>query len=264
MSEEGRFFTSLGSSNPTYIPGGADINGPIKIKENKFIREFFENAPVCMNKTGVVASGAQGAENVMVLGRNTFEYHMVSSGGTGTVISPQLTTDGLDVEMDGVDNAGAEICTGIVAANKAVFTVGTDAAFYAKLKFEIDDVSDFDDCAFGFRKLEAYQNAIDDYDEMACINVISGVINLETILNGGTTTTTDTTLADWVDGATHELEVLVSSSGVVTYKFDGSAPTVVAAFTFDDAEVVVPFFFFQHAAAAATGLYLKEFECGLQ
>ena len=50
------------------------------------------------------------------------------------------------------------------------------------MKFAIADVSDTDDCAFGFRKVEAYQANIDDYDEMAALNVISGDIKIETIL----------------------------------------------------------------------------------
>ena len=33
MSEEGRFFTTLGADVPTYIPGGADVNGRIKAYE---------------------------------------------------------------------------------------------------------------------------------------------------------------------------------------------------------------------------------------
>ena len=103
-----------------------------------------------------------------------------------------------------------------------------------------------------------------NYDEMAALNVISGNINIETILNGGATTTTDTT-NNWTDTAIHELEVRVSAAGVVTYKIDGVDPLVTAAFTFDDAEVVVPFFYtLQAADPEAADISLIEFECGLQ
>jgi hypothetical protein len=57
----------------------------------------------------------------------------------------------------------------------------------------LSDVDGTDDCAIGWRKAEAYQAAIDSYDEMAAINVIAGAIKIETILNNGTTATTDTT-----------------------------------------------------------------------
>jgi hypothetical protein len=102
---------------------------------------------------------------------------------------------------------------------------------------------------------------LDDYDEMAVLNVISGNITIETILNGGSTTSTDTT-DNWADAATHELEVRVSAAGVVTYKIDDAAPTVTAAFTFDAGEVLIPFMFFLQANGAQTGaLNLIEFEC---
>lgn len=263
MVGEGRFFTTLGQDNITQVPGGVAAKGPVRLEENKLIQEFFNVQPVCSAKTGAAAASANGAENVMNTGSNVFEYHMITTGGAATIVAPVLEASGLDVEGDGTDDHGMEYCTGILSSNKCAFTVGTDAAFYAKLTFRINDVSDFDDCAFGFRKAEAYQAAIDDYDEMAALNVISGNINIETILNGGATTTTDTT-DDWADDATHELAVYVSAAGVVTYKIDGVPPSTTAAFTFDDAEVVVPFFYFLHAAGAATGLHLIKFECGHQ
>ena len=264
MSGEGRFFTTLGADVPTYVPGGADVDGPLKLTEEKFIREFFNVQPVCSAKTGAAVAVADGSENVMCTGENVFEYHIITSGGNATIAAPVLEAAGLNVEGDGADLHGLEYCVGILSSNKAAFVVGTAPAFYAKLQFEIDDVSDFDECAFGFRKAEPYQKLIDGYDEMACINVQLGVINIETILNNGDTTTTDTTLTDWVDGGTHTIEVLVSAAGAVTYKFDESPPTKVAAFTFDEDEVVVPFFHFLHAASAASGLHLKHFECGYQ
>ena len=117
-----------------------------------------------------------------------------------------------------------------------------------------------DDCAFGFRKAEAYQTNLDDYDEMAVLNVISGNITIETILNAGSTTSTDTT-DNWADAATHELKVMVAADGTVTYAIDGADPTVTAAFSFDAGEVVIPFMFFLQANASQTGaVNLVEFE----
>lgn len=263
MSEEGRFFTSLGSDNPTYIPGGADVNGRIQSKQGNFMELDFDSVPSYSSKAAAHAAptGVEGDENIMVMPEGTLEYHML---GTQTLLAPLLVATGLDCALDQTDDDGVEICGGILASNKLKFTVGTDPAFFAKLKFSIGDVTGTDDCAFGFRKMEAYQAAVDNYDEMAVLNIISGVINIETILNNGTTVTTDTTLTDWADGATHELEVLVSAAGVVTYKVDGSAPTVVAAFTFDDGEVLVPFFYMLNASDLVDTLILQHFECGPQ
>ena len=262
MSEEGKFFTTLGAEVPTYIPGGADVNGRIKSKQGNFMELDFDSVPAYSSKAAAHAAptGTGGDENIMVMPEGTLEYHML---GTQTLLAPLLVATGLDVGLDQTDNDGVEICGGILASNKLTFTVGTDPAFYAKLRFSIADVSGTDDCAFGFRKVEAYQANIDDYDEMAALNVISGNVTIETILNAGATTVTDTT-EDWADAAEHELEVRVSAAGVVTYKFDDGTPATVAEFTFDDAEVVVPFFYFLHASDVAGAIVLTHFECGPQ
>ena len=262
MAGEHRFIDTLGSGIQTFIPGGVQADGGISAADSNHIIERFDCEPLCVKKTGAgAATGTAGDENLCKLNNCTFEYHVL---GTQTIVAPGLGTYGLNIVQDETENDGVEYCLGISSLNKGVFTVGTDAAFFARMKFYIDDVSGTDDCAFGFRKVEAYQANIDDYDEMACMNVISGDIKIETILNGGATTTTDTTL-NWADGAIHELEVLVSAAGVVTYKVDGVPPTTTAEFTFDDAEVIVPFFY-QLAAAdpEAAAVELIEFECGLQ
>ncbi len=236
-----------------------------EIKQTKLNRRFtfeeFQSNPITSKIGGGAATGTGGDENVMQFEENNFEYHIL---GTQTILAPSLVATGLNVGMDQTNDDGVEIGQGITAKSRAAFVVGTDAAFYAKCKFSIGTVAGTDDCAFGFRKAEAYQANIDDYDEMACLNVISGDINIETILNGGETTTTDTE-DDWADGETHTLEVYVSAAGVVTYKIDGVAPTTTAAFTFDAAEVVVPFFYLLNADAAQAGqVVLQEWEVGLQ
>jgi len=261
MVGEGRFFDTLGQGQQTVIPGGAKIEGTLSRTTQGLVQEWFDAEPLCGAKLGAgAATGTAGDENMMILPNSTWEYHIL---GTQTIVAPSMGVGGLDISLDATADDGAEFCPGINAANRQAFTVGTDPAFYAQMEFAIADVSDTDDCAFGFRKVEAYQANIDDYDEMAAMNVISGDIKLETILNAGATTTTDTT-DNWADGATHTLKVMVSDAGAVTYTIDGLAPTVTAAFTFDDGEVVVPFFYFLHAAASTAGIVLKSYECGTQ
>lgn len=180
--------------------------------------------------------------------------------GTQTIDVPQANTSGIDYSYDAADDEGIAW----VMSDEAVkgregidrFTVGSQA-FSASLKFSLSDVSDTDDCAFGFRKVEAHQANIDDFDEMACLNVISGNITIETILNGGATTSTDTT-SNFADGETHTLKVNVAKSGAVTYEIDGQAPSTTAAFSFDIGEVVTPFGYFLHAAASTMGVVLQK------
>lgn len=268
MSGEGRFIDAL-------MKGNVDVAGDVlantfksRTGNDKFMRLNFDSHPVFKGKVladgttlaHAAPTGATGDENIMQYPEGTLEWHVL---GTQTILAPAPVAAGLDVGMDQTANDGIEVCPGILANNKLAFVVGTDPAFYAKLKFSIEDVSGTDDCAFGFRKLEAYQAAIDNYDEMAALNVISGNIIIETILNNDTTVSTDTTV-NWADLATHTLEVYVSAAGVVTFKIDGVPPSTTAAFTFDAGEVVVPFFYYLHDTDLAGAITLKEFECGLQ
>lgn len=228
-------------------------------KSDRQTFESFEVNPVTAKVAGGAASGTGNAVNVMAFEKNVFEY---SPKGTQTITAPSLAAGGLDVGMDQADNDGVEITQGITARSKAAFTVGTDA-FYAKCKFSIQTVAGTDDCAFGFRTAEAYQGNIDDYNNMAVLNVISGDIKIETIDDNAATTTTDTT-DNWADGETHTLEVRVSAARAVTYLIDGAAPTTTAAFSWDAGDVVVPFFFFLHANAAQAGsVLIQEWEVGL-
>lgn len=227
-------------------------------KKGSFDR--FLTQPLCVKKVGAgAATGTAGDENMMHTGENVFEYHIV---GTATVIAPTRIATGLTIGLDVADNDGIEICPGILAGNQSAFTIGTDGPFHFKVRFDIADVTGSDDLLVGFRKAEAYQAATENYDEMAALNVISGNIYTDSIINAAADVETDTT-DDWADGATKTLEVYVSKAGVVTYKIDGVAPTVTAAVTFDDAEVVVPFFYNRYDTTTPGVIYIEEWDCGL-
>jgi hypothetical protein len=195
---------------------------------------------------GGVTTGAAGDENLLMWPGSIFEYHIL---GTQSITEPAwVAATGLNLGMDQTTGDGIELSQGIGAANKHAFVIGTDEAFYMKATFTIADGSGTAEFFTGFRMAEDYQAAFDDYNDAAGFNVQNGVINLETIIGDAGTTTTDTTETDWGDTEEHTLQVNVSAAGVVTYLFDGVAPTVVAAFTFADTTVVVPCVFYtQHA-----------------
>lgn len=201
-----------------------------------------------------VATGVTGDENSLNIGGIILEQHILGAGQTK--IMPTWATAGLTLDLDAADDEGAEYSAPIEAASPLEFVVGTEeCSFFVEVT--IADVSDTDDCAFGFRKKEAYQANLDDYDEMACLNVISGDINIETILNGAATTTTDTT-DNFADTETHTLEVRVDINGAVTYLIDDAAPTTTAAFSFDAGEVLIPFAYVLNAAASAPGVVVSK------
>jgi|2_EtaG_2_1085320.scaffolds.fasta_scaffold17631_4 hypothetical protein len=233
--------------------------------DGKTIVEEFKGHALAGLKAGTAGDGAYGDptgtagdENILLTDKNYFEYHIL---GTQTLLAPVVDASGLDLQLDATANDGIELTAGILTSSKSTFTVGTDAAFEFSATVEIQDVSGTDDFVIGFRKLEAYQANVDDYDEMAAINVESGDIKLETILNGAATTTTDTT-DNWADGESKVVTVKVDAAGKVTYAIDGAAPTTVAGFTFDDAEVVIPFIYALQDTDL-TNIYVSKWECGL-
>lgn len=234
-------------------PGGVGAGGEL------ITAEPFVVCPCSAGKSGSAATGSTGDENVMVLNGNTFEYHIL---GTQTILSPQAAATGLDVAMDQTDDDGVEITRGILTNSPEVFTVGTSPAFFARCKFSIGDVTGTDDCAFGFRTMAAYQADIGSYNDMAVLNVISGDIYTETLL-ATVAVSTDTT-DNWADGATHTLEVKVSSAGVVTYLVDGAAPTTTVAFTFTAGIVLIPFFYMLNDAHLVDTCVLQQWTVGYQ
>ena len=173
---------------------------------------------------------------------------------------PAAATSGMDYAYDQVDNDGFQwvmsdsVCKGREGIDR--FTVGKQA-FSAELEFLITDVSGTDDCAFGFAKVDVHRAAIDDCDEMAVLNVISGDITIETVLNNGTTSSTDST-DNWADTEVHRLKVLVSKAGAVTYKIDGVAPSTTASFSFDAGEVVTPMMYVLQASDLAGSMILRK------
>jgi hypothetical protein len=189
------------------------------------------------------------------------QYHVK---GTQTLLAPLLDTagKGLDISQDQTDNDGVEYVFGTINSNSPfAWTVGTHNGF-VEIRFEIADVSGTDDCAVGVRKLEAFTANFDDYDELAAINVISGDIKVETILNGATTTTTDST-QNWADGETHTLRVDLIGR-LASFSLDGSPLSSVSAFTFDSGEVVVPFAFFLQATTSPGKVWWKHVKVGRQ
>ena len=177
-----------------------------------------------------------------------------------TIDKPAAATTGMDYGYEQDDDDGIEwrlsdnTCKGREGIDR--FTVGKQA-FSAELEMSIEDVSGTDDCAFGFVKVEAHTAAMASRDEAAVLNVISGTITIETELNAGGQTVTSTTDA-WADTAVHSLKVLVDKAGAVTYKIDGAAPTVTAAFSFDAGEVVTPAFLLIQASDLSGAVVMRK------
>ena len=217
--------------------------------------------------TGAAPTGATGDVNLMYLQEGVIMEQFILGAGQ-TIIAPRMTATGLNIALDQVNNEGAEYNFGAARANSQhAFTIGTSAAFRMDATFTIADVSGCEPLLIGFRKSEANNATITSYTDYATIgldNVAAvGNVVISTELNAGGTTNTDTTDA-WADAASHKLSVLVSGAGVVTYLIDDIAPSATAAFTFDNADVVVPFIHFLNGADVAGDVELEALKIGFQ
>jgi len=218
-----------------------------RVWDNQFTFENFCQNPTVSLVGGGASGGTAGNTNAMEFTWSDFEYNIK---GTQTITAPSIalvseSIGALNPEMDLTANDGVEICGGIISTAPNAFKIGASPAFYFRSRITMSAPNNTDDCAFGFRKQEAYQANIDDYADMAVLNVITGDIKIETIKGGAATVTTDTT-DNFTASSVIDLEVQVDGEGAVTYLINGTAPTVTAAYSFTDALFVTPFFFFLH------------------
>lgn len=244
----------------------ADV--PVESRMRRTLRLEFPRlgAPLAgtMAVGGGAATGTAGDENTLIWSKAQLYYHIL---GTQTITQPAMSTTGLNIGMDQTANDGVELRLappGASSDHDAVFTCGTDNAFYFEVKLNVADASGTDDLAIGFVKHEAYQAAVDNYDELASLAVDNTSANIvcQTILNGAATSSTDTT-ANLSDATDITIRVKVSDDRKVTYEIDGSEPATVAAFTFDSGEVVTPIIYFLHATDVAGAVNLIHLECGM-
>lgn len=188
---------------------------------------------------GTAFDGTADVHNVAMAGKNKFLYVPI----VAQTLDLAMTATGLNIAMDQTDNDGVEIFAGNLSATGRPFIVGTDPAFKSCVTLAIDDASGTDDFHVMFRKAEVANATVDSYGDRAGLSIVTNAspaaIQIETEVSAGGTTTTDTT--DTIaDGVTGVWCVLVSAAGAVTYTIDGSAPTVTAAFSFVDGEMLIP------------------------
>jgi hypothetical protein len=229
----------------------------IKFDDN--IDVAFESAPI-VSAVDVAGAAYAGGDAKTVPMWIDGEFFQQTNIGIKTILSPLQTATGLNVALDQVDNEGCEINNGILSNSPAAYVVGAGYDYVAECTVNIADVSGSDDCIFGVRKAEAHQAALDDYDEMAGLNVISGSVKAETILNGGATSTSSA-LATVADGVDVTLRVVVRNSGKCEFSVDGTLASSVS-FTFDSGEVIVPFFQFLHATTSPGDVILSAWKAG--
>lgn len=220
--------------------------------------------------SGLVASGATAAvHHVYTPGGNILAWAPL---GAGQTLLPAIVATGLDIACDQTSTEGSEIFGNFVGTTGRPFVVGSDAAFYMKVKILIGDVSGLTDLGIGFRRAQVNVSALATYTDYAVLGCSTSAaamaIKQITGLNGSDTITDTTqTLAD---ATAYTVQVNVSAAGVVTFLHDAAspgsmaAPTITAAFTFDDGDPVIPFVFALQGADLVDTCVIQSFECGYQ
>lgn len=261
IQESGHFSDTFGRERQGDLDNRVRLS---KWRERRYCLDFFDTNPI--------VSVADQADGTIVASGTTIRAvnSLVGSYWVNPLVGlalagPFLVAGGWNISGDLANNdiiefgpAGYTLSTCPFA-----FTVGTDGAFFLRVKFKITDVSGSDRLVVGFRKQEAGNGTHGSYDSYAAIGNFSGDIKIDTELAAGGAALLDTT-QNWADTETHTLVVKVSATGVVTFEIDGAAPAVVPAFTFTNGMVVIPYLYLLHDSDVAEAVILSEWECGLQ
>ena len=245
----------------------------------------FRTNPVGGKRAAGDPTGTENDRNLFTFGGHgnvpalTLEHNPIS---TQTILAPVVAANGLDLgSQDQTDDDGMQWHTGAeaMALGAGQFVTRT-TAFYAQfLDIVVADVSGTDDLAFGLREVEAVAAAIDDYTDLACLNIISGTVTQETILGNAATTTDSSGFPSVADAGRISFRIMVDIAGVTTmaystdraYSTNGirqrqswtSLNSVDTDYTFADALNVGPFIYAKQAADVMGVVTIRGLEAGV-
>jgi hypothetical protein len=196
-----------------------------------------------------------------------FGYHIKGAGQTLLAPSMDFTNGWFLAGLDVAVSEGVEYVPGSALALANPFGVKAGDVDYPgmflRLRAHFATAANIGECALGWRKAEAYQANLDDYDELACLNIQydtdAAYLRQETILNGAATVTTE--LGETVGDAevfTLEAQMLGTRCRLLFNGLDVSGPI----FNFDADEEVIPFIFWLQNATAGSVFAWYEVECG--
>ena len=256
------------------------------IKRNTYV-DFREEAPLHLFNpaTGITAVVTTATKSAFRTSSGEyFEFYQDGQNDQTVLTGGAIGANGWVPPIDD-DADSIEITRGVTSANaKNKFTVGTDPAFFLRVGGKVGTIARSTCMLFGFRKLAAYATtaanmatAITAYTDAAFIGTddVAGVVTTKTS-NDNSDVTTDLAHAAIADSTWFSYEINVSAAGVVTYRLGTSTASFAAAeaalaadasavaFSFDDAEVLVPCMIW--LGTNATGINdssILKYECGL-
>ena len=164
-----------------------------EVKSDTVSRGMFEDfyAPITKTLSTLIAAVGAGdaGRNAIRSSRGQLTYFTNIEAQTA---EPVIVIDGLDIGCDQTNGDGIGLDWGLETLRSFSTFVAQSEKMYARLKVTIDTVAGLD-FVFGFRKAEAFQKDYNNYDEMVALRLNAGALYIESILNGGATSDTDTT-----------------------------------------------------------------------
>jgi len=236
----------------------------LPLLNGSYLREFFNYQPI--------TSGVLGHEPPSGVDTESFRVHVKSGApllgtyiGTGTQLAPLFTAGKLQVSLDEVASDGVEYNPGITQLGATcygpmVLVRGAAAPHFVRGKFTIATVANISYLALGYREEAAVAPVLDNYQELAAINLALGDVKTETISNNGATVTTDT-LVNVGNATEFELKVVLDQFKA-RFFIDGVEKG--SKFTFHSSALrLIPFVhIFQKAAGAGSVVECSELEAG--
>lgn len=229
---------------------------------------FFSNMsvnPVVTLLGGGAAAGAAAETDVINDAKSSFEqFNIVGNTNIGPKIDS--TAFGWNLAPDATSTHGVEYNTGTTALNNFTFLIDTSGAttnaFFLRGQFKIATVAG---CTLlmGFRKVAANNASLASYTDFASIGNVAGDLEIETQIATGGVVITDTT-QNAANATMVQLEVDVDAQGNVTYKINGQAPTVTAAYQFANGITVMPFIRIIQNVTTTAYAACNYWECGFQ
>jgi hypothetical protein len=185
--------------------------------------------------------------------------------GTQTIKGPvhDPANGWLEIGLDSALGEGVEYVFGgsLDANNPLANVVGSEPGMILKATLQPQTVANIAEMALGFRKAAAFAAAIDNYTDMAVLNVqydtTAAFVRIETILNNATTVTVETGL-ELADATDIVLEVWLMGRKVRLFV---NGVEFKSTFQFDLGDSVIPFLHWLQVTGGSE-LRMKALEVG--
>lgn len=253
--------------------GDITINGTVKELDAEYLYASgtdltVTQSPILQSNatTGVAPTGSTGDVNLLYMQDGCLMEQFIL--GTQTIICPRMAAGGLSINGDATNGDGFEFNFGARNSAKHAYTIGTSAAFEFSATLTPTTMAGYGRLFIGFRKVEANNATFNSYTDFVGIGLhaVTSATNvvMETRLNSGGVSLTDSTDAWGGDATAQTVKVKVSAAGVVTFEVGGSAASAAPSYTFDNADVVMPFIRLEQNATTSADTLLTAFKIGFQ